>query len=354
VPQHSGSFGLQTVPHRGFELTVEILKVADPHVDFTGIDYLYVLVPPTITEIGAHWHGVVKPQGTEGQATLVVDTPQGSILTDEGWINGWAGNGAYFYRTDVYDTMWALYVHETMHELGLPDLYTLHVWQPNSATNASEDLLPFGKYAMMSDGHNGSKAVIAWHRWLLGWLSEDQVYCLPTQSLTEVEVTLVPLEREAEGYKAAMVPVSDRKVVVIESRRAEGYDSNLGEVSIAVEIDGTIRRSWLNQAGTSGLLVYTYDTSVFQNSGPGRIQIPAGRPGFSMASCPFTQCPIDKFSPDTDTTAVHILIDPEDENAMLVEAWYDPLVRVGESITVEGITIELLQWGDYDRVRISK
>jgi len=357
VPQHSGVFDLQYVPHTGRELTVEILEVADPHVDFTGVDYLYVLTPPTITEIGAHWHGQVKPEGASGQATLVNDN---SILTDEGWINGWAGNGAYFYRTDIFDNFFMFYIHETMHEIGLPDLYTLHTWHPNSANNYGDDLIPFAQWAQMSDGARGSGAIIAWHRWLLGWLGEDQVYCLPAGSLTDVEVTVVPLERDAAGFKAVMIPVSDRKVVVVESRRAEGYDEDIGEIPIAVETDGSIRRSLLNWLGTSGLLVYTYDTSVFQNSGPGRVQIPAGRPGFTHVSEEITQAQTDvrneqcQLETNPDNTACTLYMDPEDENKSLIEAWYDPLVRVGESITVEGITIELLQWGDYDRVRISK
>jgi M6 family metalloprotease-like protein len=357
VPQHSGVFDLQYVPHTGRELTVEILEVADPHVDFTGVDYLYVLTPPTITEIGAHWHGQVKPEGASGQATLVNDN---SILTDEGWINGWAGNGAYFYRTDIFDNFFMFYIHETMHEIGLPDLYTLHTWHPNSANNYGDDLIPFAQWAQMSDGARGSGAIIAWHRWLLGWLGEDQVYCLPAGSLTDVEVTVVPLERDAAGFKAVMIPVSDRKVVVVESRRAEGYDEDIGEIPIAVETDGAIRRSFLNWLGTSGLLVYTYDTSVFQNSGPGRVQIPAGRPGFTHVSEEITQAQIDvrneqcQLETNPDNTACTLYMDPEDENKSLIEAWYDPLVRVGESIIVEGITIELLQWGDYDRVRISK
>jgi hypothetical protein len=36
-----------------------------------------------------------------------------------------------------------------------------------------------------------------------------------------------------------------------------------------------------------------------------------------------------------------------------MEALLDPLVRLGQSITVEGVTIELIQSGEADRVRIS-
>ncbi len=38
----------------------------------------------------------------------------------------------------------------------------------------------------------------------------------------------------------------------------------------------------------------------------------------------------------------------------MVESGYDPLLRLGDSVTVEGVTIELVQSGGYDRIRISK
>ena len=49
-----------------------------------------------------------------------------------------------------------------------------------------------------------------------------------------------------------------------------------------------------------------------------------------------------------------MLWDSNDDNAVMVETGYDPLLRLGDSVTVEGVTIELTQSGDYDRVRISK
>ena len=42
------------------------------------------------------------------------------------------------------------------------------------------------------------------------------------------------------------------------------------------------------------------------------------------------------------------------QDSVMVEALLDPLVRLGESITVEGVTIELIESGESDRVRISK
>ena len=100
------------------------------------------------------------------------------------------------------------------------------------------------------------------------------------------------MERGAEGFKAAMVPVSDRLVIVVESRREEGYDSNLSENSVGYYDDGGIRRrGWQRDYGTSGVIVYTHDTSIQDYNGQTRLQVPEGRINDKAnASCPITIC----------------------------------------------------------------
>jgi hypothetical protein len=70
----------------------------------------------------------------------------------------------------------------------------------------------------------------------------------------------------------------------------------------------------------AGILVYTVDTSVGQHQGPLRVQIPEGR---SL-------------------------------ERTYGQGWPDALLRVGDSVAVAGLTIELIQSGEYDRVRIDQ
>jgi hypothetical protein len=83
---------------------------------------------------------------------------------------------------------------------------------------------------------------LAYDRWL-GWLDDAQISC---QLNSDSTVTLTAIEQPG-GIKAVMVPTSPTSLVVVESRRALGFDSGLTK---------------------TGALVYTVDSSVLSGNGP--------------------------------------------------------------------------------------
>ncbi len=344
VDQPSGTYGLQTSPHPARELVIDIVASADPYVDFSNVDTLNVLPPSGISEIanGFHWPHAPGKQGTDGGST------GSSVMTSEGPIHSWQGSGAYHYLPN--NDAWAMYAHMFLHSFGIHDTYLYGVWDTSQVMAGPEMVMNMGQWGIQSSQDGGSQTLIAWHRWLLGWLDEDQVYCLPADQVSQAEVSLTPLERSGSGYKAAMIPLSEHKVIVVESRRAEGYDKKIGNIAVGEVIDGVTRRTWISSRGTNGLVVYTYDTSVQDGQGQAIMQIPAGRPDYGFASCPATTC----LGPNEDWSNPRLRWDPNDDSAILLEAWYDPMLRLGDSITVEGVTIELVESGESDRVRISK
>jgi hypothetical protein len=97
----------------------------------------------------------------------------------------------------------------------------------------------------------GSNAagLLAWERWLLGWLDDDQINCANPFADGNVSEQVTPLS-QSSGLKAVVVPFSDTSALVVESRRASGLDGNLVK---------------------PGALVYVVDSSVQSGYGPVKV-----------------------------------------------------------------------------------
>ena len=98
VASPSGTFGLQNVASVAIPLAIEIVEAADPYFDFSGVSMMWTLTPPTIREIGQHFHQSVIPIGTEGDAATF---EQSAVWSDEGPLAGCGGPGLYHQRADT-------------------------------------------------------------------------------------------------------------------------------------------------------------------------------------------------------------------------------------------------------------
>jgi hypothetical protein len=133
--------------------------------------------------------------------------------------------------------------HEFGHAFGLYDEDLDHA----SATLGSWSLMANG-WSRNAIEHNG------WDRYLMGWLGATQVACMPKATLggTGATLKLNPLVRQNADIKVAMVPLSTSKMLVMESRKSEGFD--------------------VIAANREGVLVYTVDMTIGQSKGPYRTQ----------------------------------------------------------------------------------
>ena len=268
----------------GVLLSEEIIALADEIMDFSDVFGVFFY-----TAAATPYEAAIGPGGWSYFTTMDFSL----FTTDEGPLASAYGLTS---SQRVRDEPWATWAHEIGHTLGLADFYV----RPDPSSFGTDEYSPMGHWALMASQLGATKSMGAWNRWLLGWLTPEQVYCAPPVPLTNAEVTLQPLVRGGDGYKAVIIPINDHKAVVAESRRSEGVDANMG--------------------GAGGVLVYTVDTSIGHMQGTQKVQLPDGRdPG------PFSY-----------------------------GAWPDALLVVGDRLTVEGTTIEVLQSGDYDRIRISK
>jgi M6 family metalloprotease-like protein len=199
----------------------EAVALADPEVDFSGATSVYVIANPDATgmSFGPAFTGAPDWGGYTADGTTIYNgVTSGNDMTGWGflWLN-----------------------HEVDHTMGLPDLYASQFDTNNYDTQHRF----VGDFDIM--GFIGGKApeLLAYPRWQLGWLDDSQIAC---QTTPEATTTLSAIENPG-GTKMVVVPTGATTAVVIESRRALGYDTKLVK---------------------PGALVYTVDTSVASGAGP--------------------------------------------------------------------------------------
>jgi M6 family metalloprotease-like protein len=250
------------------------LETADPLVDYSQFDVVYILSPREIPW-GSIAYGPAGPLNSSG------------IATDDGPVTNITLSGADAWQSLAKGSAWRWISHETGHLFGLHDLYV----SPGAAV--------YGAWDLMSNNWSTTAVEInAWNRYLMGWLKDSQINCINTVDViaSGVDVLINPIERINDLTKAVFVRLSSSKILVIESRRNEGFDKLT--------------------PGQEGTLVYTVDMTIQSIKGGWQVQ---RRPGST---------------------------DPE---------FTDAALRVGDVITVQGLKIEVVARNENgDTVRISK
>ena len=196
------------------------VETADPLVDYSQFDVVYVLSPREIPWSSIAY-GPAGPLNSSG------------ISTDDGPITNITLSGADAWQNLAQGSAWRWISHETGHLFGLHDLYV----SPGDAV--------YGTWDLMSDNWSvGASELNSWNRYLLGWLTDSQIECLNANDLNATGVTKVinPLERINDSTKSIVIRLSSSKILVIESRRNEGMDvlKSSQEGSLVYTVDMTI------------------------------------------------------------------------------------------------------------------
>ena len=250
------------------------LETADPLVDYSQFDVVYVLSPREIPW-GSIAYGPAGPLNSTG------------IATDDGPVTNITLSGADAWQNLAQGSAWRWISHETGHLFGLHDLYVV--------TGAPV----YGTWDLMSDNWSvGAIELNSWNRYLLGWLTDSQINCLNAADINSTGVTQLinPIERVNDLTKAVVVRLSSTKVLVIESRRNEGFDTL--------------------KSAQEGTLVYTVDMTIQSIQGGWKVQRRPGSTDLSLR---------------------------------------DAALRLGDVITVEGLRIEIVARDQNgDTVKISK
>jgi M6 family metalloprotease-like protein len=246
-----------------------VIAAYDPVVDFTGVETIVVAGPPGIKDSQI---GMFIAQAAE---------PGQGFSTSEGTIYN------VLIRGNDENRRLLNWTHEFTHMLGLTDTRNT-----TSRQNQLNDGL--GQFDLMSG--EGAVELLAWHRFMLGILNDDQIRCTNSPLSTHL---IQPVESKTTKVKSVVIPITTTTGIAIESRRAVGYDT------------------WLGSKANEGIMVMTIDTKIGYGYSP-----------FKIAIGPNT----------TDTFG-----------------YKDALLQVGESVTANGYKITFVETGAFgDVVKVEK
>jgi M6 family metalloprotease-like protein len=233
----------------------------------------------------------------EGQK-IVEESSQGfpwdAAVTDlklsEGKISSFAIPGSFF--DQLNRQYWSYWVHEFGHAMGIPHI------------GSSREPNPFMNLDIMGNQDGYAKELSGWHRFVAGWLADEKVYCQELSSLSTTELSLVPISDSKNGLKMTVVKLSETKAIVIESRRETKFSCNM-------------------PSKKNGVLAYLYDANKGHSENYFVPITPSGRADEGSSNCPVVPYP-------------------------------DPHLYQGQSITFEGVRIEVLESKEFDKIRLSR
>lgn len=223
MPQASTEYGFaRGLTHETHEAYLkDAVKAADPHVDFSRYDMVYVVATRNASAISF-------------TPTYIHDPGTAGVVADGNRIK-WAVT----FGKDMWHWGPKLVAHETGHTFGLPDLYA---FEPGADAHRF-----VGGWDVMGLIGGAGPQYLAWHSWKLGWITDGQVLCRTGRGSDTVRLTAVEY---GGGTKMAVVRTGPTTAYVVESRRAVQADTGVC---------------------STGALIYKVDSSVETGQGPVRI-----------------------------------------------------------------------------------
>lgn len=301
VPVASGDFNIDPEVANGpnafrviqQDMAQQIINATGNQFDWSNVDGVLFQFPSTI-------QGVAKDLGDRG---VTFSTPQG-------FKNLFFWGGGQYHHTDSgsltrstkQELTWAFWIHEMLHSQGL----ALH--SPGNGIQTS----------VANNQYGASLVLDAWETFLLGWMSDEKVFCEQVDQLSSANVILSPLETSLPGKRMAVVKLNDSEALVIESRRAAGYSSK-----------------W--PTDLNGILVYRINTTLDND----RSQECCGDRGNDPAYSKWGYYILPE-GHKADTSS-----GPMNQHLQLI-------AKENDKVIYGGVKIELVYSGDQDFVKITK
>lgn len=230
----------------------------------------------------------------QGEQGFPWDQHVKDYLTQEGRISSFTIPGKFQTQSDK--SYWSYWMHEFGHGIGLP-----HV-----GGNWGE-IPPFNPWDIMGGQDGPSMELSGWIRFLSRWMPDERVYCKDASSVSKVEINLIPLSSNDPGIKLAMFPLSSTKALLVESRRVTKF-------------------ACTTPTPRNGVMVYILDLTLGHGQDFLLPVAPSNRGAVEQATC----------------------------NGSLSIASADILMREGDRVSFQGLTVSFVKQGNFDKVIITK
>ncbi len=268
--------------------------------DFNGVTTIFFEFPESVKGFG---------DGTQGR-NITLKTKQGNIqvmfniMGDSWFTEGFMGVSNKF-RADHF---WSFYIHEMFHSMGL-------------AQHAPGNGKPLSIGTNQTGTPEGFAGVLdPWELFLLGWLNDEQIFCASKSALNSSTLELTPLDVNRSGTKTAIVQISNHQALVISSRRSAEWSAEL-------------------PAGANGILIYEVDTTLDRNEDALQADVNGSDNGNNPAYSKW---------------AFYLLPDGVPGGYSIRRGLTDFILKKGQAVTFEGVSVIYLSDGLNDTIRISK
>jgi hypothetical protein len=294
------------------EIASDFIGAIEDSVNLSNVSAIFIYHPSNISKIVGQW--------TTQEAN--VQTKSYGLITPM-----MVATGADTYLSKR--VRWGYFLHELLHAHGI--------------FGHSPKFLPsfrrLTRIGALSTADGYSNALLPWDALVAGWQKPEDYYCIDKSKVTSVDLKLVPLEREQQGNRAAMIKLNDHQVLVIESHRKDkwGVWEGIGSGGVMVSlVDTTLNTDWDgNSTPDNPASTATYLRVPGANHG---VHQPIGTKLINDGVVYYGVGLIDGVGISGDG-----------------DAWdLNHVMYIGETIVHDGIKITLTKGGDNDTVRIEK
>lgn len=216
----------------------QVLSIVDEGYDLTDVDIIQFFWP------------IGTPDEVYGGLEVLtherLDTQRGNIYN----YNVKKLEMRYF---DDVNTFGRNIYHGILHNLGLTDIY---IFSFSQEWSGFPNTYKYGNWDPMTSGDSDLNG---WHRWILSWMDDDKVYCIPPTHEQDYEVFLGPLNQVDSDVRMIVISLSETEAISIELRDPNPF----------CEMETSGRFSLPFTGGCNqNVLVTHIDSSIGNGSGP--------------------------------------------------------------------------------------